>query len=385
MGLATTLSAQEAPDTTTPDAPALRRADVIDAGAFHTCVLTQRVFCWGANTSGQLGDGTTQNRAAPVLVTGLGRDVVQITTGANHTCALRSNGRALCWGSNTFGQLGDRTTTSSSTPVLVRGLTSIGRIVAGENHTCAFDSSRAKVFCWGANFKGQLGDGTTQNSLVPVRVKRIDLLNSTLDGGLVSTGEHTCAHHNSGRSVCWGNNDSGQLGNGTTDNSSLPVTARRMNQAILATGGQHSCGMKALRNNKVFCWGLNATGQLGDGTTTNRALAVPVKRLGRSMVIGLAAGSAHTCALKMNERVVCWGWNSSGQLGNDTISQSLFPVRARGIPRPVQIAAGNVHTCAVTLTGRAYCWGNNDFGQVGSGDFDTRRYLSPVRVPGFGS
>ncbi|RIB35140.1 MAG: hypothetical protein BXU00_02990 [Candidatus Nanoclepta minutus] len=346
-------------------------------GASHSCALKSdgTVWCWGGNWYGQLGDGTTTNRYTPVQVRGL-TNVTQIALGASHSCALRSDGTVWCWGWNSDGQLGDNTTTNRYTPVQVRGLTNVVQIALGEAHSCALKSD-GTVWCWGGNWYGQLGDGTTTNRYTPVRV--VNLTNVVQ----IALGEaHSCALRSDGTVWCWGWNSYGQLGDGTTTNRYTPVQVGGLtNVTQIALGAAHSCALKS--DGTVWCWGWNSYGQLGDGTTTNRYTPVQVRGLANILstlinVTQIALGNAHSCALRSDGTVWCWGNNEHGQLGNDIIAIGYVPLRVRGLTNVTQIALGYVHSCALKSDGTVWCWGWNSYGQLGD-NTTTNRY-TPVQV-----
>jgi alpha-tubulin suppressor-like RCC1 family protein len=299
----------------------------IALGAEHTCALTAggTMGCWGANYSGQLGDGTNVNRNAPVGVSRLGGDVTAIAAGAEHTCAVVDGG-VKCWGSNASGQLGDGSGARHSTPVGVSGLSGgVAAIAAGSEHACALTTGGA-VWCWGANFSGQLGDGTNVNRGTPVNV-------SGLAGGVVEIAagsEHTCALTAGGAIACWGANFSGQLGDGTHANRNTPAGVHGLSGGAteIAAGAEHACAVVA---GGVKCWGTNASGQLGDGTRVNRNAPVDVAGLSAA-VDAIAAGSAHTCALTTGGAMACWGANYAGQLGDGSNAGRATPVSVPGLP-----------------------------------------------------
>jgi len=346
---------------------------MVSAGAYHTCAMTNAgsVFCWGYNAMGQLGNANTTDSTTPVAVPGLG-GIVAIAAGSNHTCALDSVGAVKCWGSNAYGQLGNGNTTDSTTPVAVTGLaSSVRSIAAGYGHTCAVTSAGA-VQCWGWNGLGQLGNGNITDSHTPVLV-------SGLTTGVVSTTaaySHSCALTSGGAVKCWGNNGSGQLGNGTFTNSYIPVQVVGLSSGVLVISsshdGLHTCVQTS--GGAVQCWGSNTYGQLGNGNTTDANAPVAVPSLSNG-VQAIAAGHLHTCALASASGVECWGYNIFGQLGNGTTINSLNPVTAKGLTSAVAgIAAGYAHTCAVTRAGAVECWGSNNPGQLGNGtitDFNT--------------
>jgi alpha-tubulin suppressor-like RCC1 family protein len=350
----------------------------IAAGGYHNCVLTTGggVKCWGFNGSGQVGDGTTTQRSAPVDVVGLGSGVAAIVAGWSTTCVLTTGGGVKCWGSNGFGQLGDGTTTQHSAAVDVVGLASgVAAIAAGYRHTCALTTS-GRVKCWGHNGNGQLGDGTITQRTTPVNV--VGLANGV---AAVAVGwYHTCALTTGGGVKCWGDNGYGELGDGTTAGSSTPVDVVGLASGVtaIAAGMYHTCAVTT--GGAVKCWGSNVVGQLGDGTTTGSSTAVDVVGLA-SGVAAIAAGAWHMCAVTTGGGVKCWGDNSRGQLGDGTIIQRTSPADVVGLATGVTaIATGGNHTCAVTAGGGVKCWGYNWHGQLGDGT--TTEGSTPVDVVG---
>jgi uncharacterized repeat protein (TIGR02543 family) len=347
----------------------------IGLGAQHTCALTSGggVDCWGANDYGQLGNGTTTGSSTPVPVSGLASGVTAISAGAYHTCALTSGGGVECWGANYDGQLGNGTTTNSSTPVAVTGLSGgVTAISAGADHTCALTSAGG-VKCWGYNYYGQLGNASTTSSSIPVPV-------SGLAGGVtaISAGyEDECAIA-SGGAECWGANYDGQLGNGTTSSSSTPVPVSGLGSGVAAisAGGYHTCALTS--GGGVKCWGYNYYGELGNGTTTNSSTPVPVTGLGNG-VAAISAGYMEQCALTSSGGGECWGANYDGQLGNGTTTNSSTPLVVSGQSTAVTaIRAGGFHACALTSSGGVKCWGYNNSGQLGNDT--TTNSSTPVSV-----
>lgn len=302
-------------------------ATAVSAGQYHACALVAggAVKCWGANDSGQLGNGATQASTTPVDVTGL-VGATAIAAGENHTCALVADGAVKCWGSNHDHQLGDGGAQDSATPVAVSGLAGATAIAAGGSHTCALVAD-GTVQCWGYNFSGQLGDGTTVTPLVPVGVVGLGAPAQALVAGY----GHTCAVLTDGSAKCWGSNDYGQLGDGTIVSRRTPVAVEGLDSAIVALGSgpqaAHVCA--ALAGGTTWCWGYGADGNLGNGATQNSA--VPVAVSGLAEVAELAGGRAHTCAATVDEHVWCWGDDFYGELGDGTTTDSPTPVAALGL------------------------------------------------------
>jgi len=376
LGLTATPSLPTAAQTSRlqADPPADVAVQTVAVGGMHTCALRSGgVTCWGNNVYGQLGDGTTVTpRTTPVSASGLSSGVQAITAGDLHTCALR--GGVTCWGNNEYGQLGDGSLTTRPSPVGVSGLSSgVQAIAAGTRHTCALRSDGG-VLCWGSNDAGQLGDGSATPRPTPVDV-------SGLSSGVQAIGTggfHSCALLSSGGVRCWGRNDLGQLGDGTTTPRSTPVPVSGLSSGVqaIAAGGWHTC---ALLGGGVRCWGDNGSGQLGDGTITPRSTPVPVSGLSSGMQ-AIAAGGAHSCAVLGGGSAWCWGFNGQGRLGDGTTTSRSTPVPVSGMSSGVQaIAAGGSHTCAL-VSGSAWCWGRNDLGQLGDGTTNTRS--TPVNVVG---
>ena len=354
----------------------------IAAGGTHTCALMVGggVKCWGNNGEGQLGDGTTTNHLTPVDVSGLAGGVSAIVAGGGYTCALMNTGGVKCWGYNSSGQLGDGTTADRLTPVDVSGLTSdVSAIVAGERHICAL-MINGGVKCWGSNSHNQLGSPTRTTRM---RFSPADVSGLTDVVALSAGAAHTCALMSTGGVKCWGYNGSGQLGDGTTTTRFTPADVSGLVGGVAAidAGGTHTCAL--IVGGGIKCWGDNGEGQLGDGTITNRLIPVDVSSLA-SGVSAIAAGATHTCAVMSTGGVKCWGSNSSGQLGDGTATNRLTPVDVYGLTSGVAtIAVGETHTCIMMNTGSAKCWGLNNYGQLGDGTTTGR--ITPVDVSGLSS
>ncbi len=364
--------------TTPTDVDGLTTGVAAVAGGWqHICALTLSggLECWGSNLYGQLGDGTTTDGATPTEVFGLATGVAAVSLGTYHTCALMVSGGVKCWGWNNAGQLGDGTPPHSATSTDVVGLTdSVAAISLGHEHSCAVTLSGG-LKCWGRNSNGQLGDGTTTD-----RTRPVDVAGLTSGVATVSLGHnHTCSSTTSGGARCWGRNSEGQLGDGSTANQIMPVDVAGLTNGVIAvsSGAGHTCAVT--NESSLKCWGFNLYGQLGDGTNVDRTTPVDVAGL-TSRLASVSLGGSHTCSVSISGRLKCWGFNSSGQLGDGTNTDRSTPVDvARLTTSTVSVSAGDFNTCAVTKTGSLRCWGSNrNTPEEVAGFTGNVTYVSPV-------
>jgi alpha-tubulin suppressor-like RCC1 family protein len=328
------------------------------------------VQCWGSNTYGALGDGTTVTRTAPVSVRGL-RNATAVAVGSGHACALLADATVRCWGRNAQGQLGDGTTTQRLAPVAVVGLAGATALVAHGEFTCA-RLTDGTARCWGYNASGQLGDGTVTRRLTPVPVAGLAGVTSLAAGT-----SHACAVLGDGTAQCWGLNSNGQLGDGTlvTRGAPAPVAGLTGATAVIA-GAAFTCALRG--DGTARCWGQNSNGQLGDGSTTRRPL--PVTVAGLTGATQLAAGASHACATLGDGTARCWGANANGQLGDGTVTQRVTATPTAALAGAVKLVAGDRSTCALQVGGAAQCWGDNTSGQLGDGTNTPR--TTPLAVVG---
>ncbi len=348
------------------------QANAVTSGLYFNCALTTYggLKCWGYNVYGQLGDGTEERRTSPVDVVELSSGVATVDAGNSHACAVTTTeGRVKCWGYNSQGQLGDDTLENRSMPVNVVGLASgVSAVSAGGSHSCAL-TTVGGVKCWGNNSAGQLGDGTTTDRTTPVQV-------GGLTSGVVAIAagdNHTCALLTGGGVKCWGTNGSGQLGDGTKTNRSSPVDVLELSGvAAIVAGNLYTCALTTGGGAK--CWGDNAYGKLGDDTTVDKTTPVDVMGLSSDVAaIALSTGGHHTCAVTTSGGAKCWGLNNYGQLGDASTTEHHTPVDVAGLSRGVVAAsAGAYHTCALTVGGGVKCWGRNQYGQLGDGTTTSR-------------
>ncbi|NOK38262.1 kelch-like protein [Corallococcus exercitus] len=341
----------------------------LSAGHEHSLALKQdgTVWAWGDNSRGQLGDGTSTDRSTPVQVQGL-TGIKALTAGHYHSLALKQDGTLWAWGWNADGQLGDGTKTDRFTPVQV--LTGVKAFAVGYAHSLALKQD-GTVWVWGDNGNGQLGDGTTTQRLTPVQVQGLTEVT------VLATGQnHPLALKQDGTLWAWGMNANGQLGDGSTNNRRYtPVQVQGLTGvAALAAGLAHSLALK--QDGTVWAWGDSGTGQVG-GAGTNPVTPAPI-----TYVTGLTALTSsymHSLALKQDGTVWAWGANSGGQLGDGTATTKYLPTQVQGLTGVAALAAGSAHSLALKQDGTVWAWGANFSGQLGDGTATQR--LTPVRVP----
>jgi alpha-tubulin suppressor-like RCC1 family protein len=339
----------------------------ISSGGEFTCarLVNGGIRCWGYNGDGEHGDGTTApagtDSVGGIAETFLGRSV---STGNQFTCARRGRGDAACWGAGTSGQLGNSANNSSPNPVAVFGLNQVIAISAGNGaHACAVDLA-AGAQCWGDNSRGQLGNltNTSTNQPVPVFTNGLQFV-------AISAGDlHTCAIATGGTVWCWGAGDNGQLGTGGFFDANFPQQVSGVQNAVaVSAGNKYNCALTA--DGTVRCWGDNSLDQLGDGGAELNAV-VPVAVPSLSSIVALAAGADHVCALPVNGSLQCWGANFSGQIGNNSTTKVPFHVSVQGLPSgsAVTVSAGYAYSCTAVDRGFAYCWGGNLEGELSTTD-----------------
>jgi len=379
----------------------------ISAAGDDTCAawLNGALACWGDDSAGQLGDCSTAPRARPKMILGSAGGVVNFSMAAHrtcesvpgdagiangsticwgpgppavvpgiaaanglqvsddHACAFTGSG-LLCWGDNTYGQLGDGTTNSSDVPVRVSGLSGATWFTVGPDVTCAWNYGTTS-WCWGNNTGGQLGDGTTMSKSVPVRIP----INPA--GTLTSFGQHTFTASNNNL-FCWGTGACGDGGGPTSVRLNPTQIALSSWPYYVVGSNQTTCVL--LGDGSIACWGLNSNGQLGDGTMVDRftPAAVLLPSGGKATYITANADGSSFYALMSDSSVCSWGRNDRGQLGDGTTTDRSTPVRVVGVTTPYGVAAGNAHACSQTSSFIVQCWGANDLGQLGDGTFVDR-------------
>ena len=349
----------------------------VKAGGWHTCAIKtdNSLWCWGYNEYGQLGDSTQFYRDTPFQI-GARTDWVDLTLNGYHTCASNKAGDVYCWGSNGYGELGGGEeprlgTQNSYVPILTDNNNNWLEVAAGYGHMCASKTDNS-VYCWGVNNAGQLGNQSYFLKAVPTEVvgnrdwRQFDT---------TSSGDTACGIKTDNSLWCWGRGVEGQFGNGSSGNdvySDIPLQVdNAVDWAQIAVAYTHVCAIKM--NNSLWCWGESAFGKLGIGSGQDvNTYETSPRRVGLdSDWIYVATGGWHTCAIKANNSLWCWGSNDSSQVGND------LGTGAVEIDVPVQVGAnldwasvylGGLHSCALKLDGSAWCWGDNGSGQTGNND-----------------
>lgn len=380
----------------------------ISAGEANTCALfdSGKVYCWGDNKYGEVGDGTTIQRRAPAQVNGL-TDAVEVSVGTFFVCARKQNGHVVCWGDNSHGTLGNGTTASTAVPVEVANLTDVVEIEAGSYSACARKSDKT-VFCWGDDTFGELGDGVTivrtNNQLVTSRTTPVQVTGLNDAEGITMGQLYACARKTDGSVVCWGQNTYGNLGNGkvnidywdVSQDSSIPVAVNDLTDvAEVSANGRTTCARK--KSGSVFCWGYSSGGQVGAGggfgsgtqigdfdAGFEYVYLVPTAVDGLTDAALLADSSSalyarSMCAQRTTGEFVCWGaniWSNAALDGYNFYSPSVVAI----VPSTAQLAVGYQHLCELKNDGSVLCWGpSNYYGQFGDGTMITNS-ATPLAV-----
>ncbi len=373
-----------------PNVSAARASPLqVTAGWYHSCALPSsgRVYCWGEDGYGQLGNGALSGpRARPVEVRGL-RHATGIAAGENRTCAVLAGGGVDCWGDGDDGELGDGALSlRQDTPVSVRHVTSATQVTVGEDHTCALLSD-GHVDCWGADVYGELGDGVTtvEPRDTPTEVTGISQAVQVSAGS-----KDTCALLADGHVECWGADPSGALGaaNALDD---VPIEVTGITDATqVGVGPDHACAL--LSDGSVDCWGRDSLNQLGTNAETI-IQELPVAVAGFSGAIQLAVGASVTCEVVSDAHIDCIGDDNYGQLGGGSTSEigqampvgQATPVEVQGIADAARVVSALGHTCAALTNGHVECWGENLYGEIGDGRVYVQPHASqetPVEVVG---
>ena len=361
----------------------------LTSGRVHTCGITSddMAYCWGRNTVGQLGNNSTTNSSSPypIYTGGLlnGKTIKSISTAAFHTCVIASDNEAYCWGQNSYGALGNNSTSQSLVPVLVQdgampeGST-IKKISVGTDYTCAIASNNLP-YCWGQNGWGQLGDNSTANSSVPVQVYISGELNGKTVSSIATGERHTCVIASDSYAYCWGDNATGQLGDSTGSSKSYPVAVYRdfylsgLTVKSVTADYFNTCVLAS--DNYEYCWGYNNTGQNGNNSTSMNTQPIPVYKTGvlnGKTILSISTGEYNNCAIASNSLPYCWGSNNNGQIGDNSITQRQIPtaITMTGVlsgKTMKSILSGYTISCVIASDDNAYCWGNNEYGQLGNG------------------
>jgi alpha-tubulin suppressor-like RCC1 family protein len=326
-----------------------------------------RIWSWGSNTSGQLGDNTTTMVRTPVSVAGAVKTFSRITAGSDHSYAIDKSGRIWSWGINNFGQLGINSVTSTNTPQSILGaVKTFCKIAAGANHSLGIDKN-GRAWSWGLNTNGQLGLNALTSRRTPASVLGAVKTFCEISGGSL----HSLAIDKNGRVWSWGQNNTGQLGDNTINTRTTPVSLLGGVKTFcrVTAGSQFSGGLD--KNGRAWFWGLNGSGQLGDNSITSRRTPVSVAGAAKTFC-QISAGESHVAAIDKNGRVWTWGLNSSGQLGDNSYTSQRTPISVLGTAKTFcKVGGGSGHTVAIDKNGLVWAWGSYYTGQLGN-NFNTQ-------------
>jgi len=342
--------------------------DSVSAGGYHTCAIDddKNLWCWGRNDYGQVGNGENENKNIPSPVS-FGKKWKSVSAGGHHTCAIDDDKNLWCWGRNNFGQLGNGGYKNENIPVLISQDKRWNQVSAGGHHTCAIDDEK-KLWCWGRNDFGQVGDESFENRNRPVIVSLPDGKKKWLS--VSAGGYHTCAIDDEKKLWCWGRNDFGQLGDGGNENKNVPSRVADRKWKSVSSGGYHTCAIDGDHN--LWCWGRNDFGQIGDESFEKRnrpVIVFPPRDVKKKKWLSVSSGGYHTCAvIEERRRVYCWGSDSYGQCGvNHRYGRRADFWLFEAISSPVQVGKDKdwafvstslITNCAIKDDGTLWCWGS---------------------------
>lgn len=361
-------------------APVPAYSETLSAGENHTCMLKSngKAYCWGANSVGQLGDGSTDASMTPVAVSGDLR-FESISVGWDHACGVTADNEAYCWGRGRYGRLGNDSADNSLIPVAVSGGLSFAAVNAGMAHTCGITTD-GDGFCWGRNEDGILGIGSVVGSLVPAAVSG-GLKFGSLNAGSATT----CGITTSGDAYCWGASDFGNLLGLGEDRAGKKVPSPvagdfDFQPGSISVGLDHICALTTADN--AVCWGRGRYGKLGighgDGLGVIENLMTPREVNGNISFAQITTGLFQTCGISTDGKAYCWGRNGSGQLGDGTTTMQVEPVAVSADIEFAELTIGVDHACGVSSDDDVYCWGNGNAGKLGTRSSENK--LTPAKV-----
>jgi hypothetical protein len=367
-------------------------ATSIDSGSYASCVVTEAgaVSCWGFGGNGELGTGTGEDRTWPTdpLVLPAGSKATAVSVGLGYSCAVLNTAGVSCWGTNVNGQLGGGGfgggILAPSDPIALPSGTTAVSVSAGETHACAVLNT-GQITCWGANDHGQLGTGNTTPLAAPSAP--ISLPGGATAKAVSAGGSFTCAVLTTGQVSCWGLGDNGVLGRGTPGDSNVPSAPLAFpggaTATAITTGDSHSCAL--LSTGQISCWGSNLDGRLGTGDTIAATVpSAPIALPDGATATAVSATWFHTCAVLSSGKVSCWGYNAFGQLGTGSTTPLSTPSEPISLPLGAAasaISTGIQHSCAVLASGEVSCWGYNFDGELGTGNVIDTTIPGLVGVP----
>ena len=356
-------------------------SETLSAGEDHTCILKSngKAYCWGDNSVGQLGNGSTKSSLTPVAVSGDLR-LKSISVGWDHTCGVTVDDDAYCWGRGRYGRLGNGSIENSMIPTAVSGGLSFESVNSGLAHTCGITTDGV-AFCWGRNEDGILGNNSVEGSLVPVPVS------GGLTFGSINAGSATtCGITTSGDAYCWGASDFGNLlgqGDDDRDRKFVPgLVAGEFNFTpnSISVGLDHVCAINTA--DKAVCWGRGRYGKLGiglgGGLGVLENLRTPREVKGNISFSSISTGVFQTCGIATDGKAYCWGRNGSGQLGDGTTTMRVEPVAVSVNFDFEEISIGVDHACGISSNDDVYCWGDGNAGKLGTRSSDNK--LTPTKV-----